>query len=258
MRTRIGTGWIRDIRDDRDFVGTGPFGLAALPTLDVDLRKTPYMPPVTNQLQTNSCVANATSSVFRYMLRKLGLPDFQPSRLFTYYFARARQGWENEDDGCMPRDAMQSLISNGTIAELYWPFSEDNAIINTRPSQQNLHDALSHRIVEGKYVRMLANDDLYHLKHSLSLGLPFTIGIPCYTSFFDVGSSGIVHMPTNGETLEGFHMMYIVGYSEAQQIFITVNSWGEDDGDHGVRYLPYQYVKRYGEDLWRVEGLISN
>lgn len=251
-------GYVRDLRDDRDLIGNAPVELGTQLATDVDLRKTPFMPPTVDQLQTSSCVGNATSSVFRFILRRLGLPDFQPSRLLTYYLARAQRGWENDDDGCMPRDAMQSLISNGTVNELYWPFADDPVIVNTRPSQQILHDAKAHRITEGKYVRMLPTDDLFHLKHSLAQQLPFTIGIPCFSSFFDVGHTGIVPMPKKGETLEGFHMMYTAGYADAQELFINPNSWGESDGDHGVRYLPYEYVRKYGEDLWRIEGLTSN
>lgn len=256
MKPKAGTGWVKDFRDNKDFIGNVGVADHSLLLPEVDLRKSPFMPPTMNQLQTNSCVGNSTSSVFRFMLRKLGLIDFQPSRLLTYYLARAMRGWENDDEGCMPRDAMQSLISNGTVDEALWPFLESE--VNVRPPQTLLHNAKQHRIVEGKYVRMLPTDDLFHLKHSLAMKLPFTIGIPCFTSFFDVGSNGIVPMPKSGEKLEGFHMMYTVGYSDSQQLFIDQNSWGEEDGDHGSRYLPYEYVKRYGDDLWRVEGLISN
>lgn len=251
-------GWIKDIRDNKDFIGLAPVTSSVVPVSECDLRKLSFMPPYVNQLMTNSCVGNATSSIFRFMLRKLGKQDFQPSRLFTYYFARAQRGWENEDEGCMPRDAMQSLISNGTIREGEWPFSDAPQIVNSRPPQPLLASAKANKVIEGKYVRMLANDNLYHLKYSLFQLLPFTIGIPCFSSFFDTGSDGIVKMPKSNETIEGFHLMWVAGYSDAQKLFIAPNSWGEDWGDHGCCYLPFDFVSRYGDDLWRIEGLTSS
>lgn len=248
---RRGLGWCKDLRDDRDFAVGGVPPSIALPT-NVDLRLL-YSPPIEDQSVTNSCVGNATSSVFRFMRCKLGLPDIKPSRLFTYYFARARQGWQNEDEGCMPRDAMQSLISNGTVDEAVWPFITDPAVVNQRPPQTVLAQAKHNHIVEHKYVRMLPDHELFHLKYSLAQELPFVLGIPCFSSFFDVGSNGIVPMPKKGETLEGFHLMYALGYDDHEQYFITPNSWGEEDGDHGVRYLPYEFMKRYADDLWRME-----
>jgi C1A family cysteine protease len=244
---RRGLGWIRDFRDGRDFVAPSVPELTLAPA--VDLRKTPWMPPIVDQGQTSSCVGNASASVVRFMRRKLGLPDFQPSRLFIYYFARRLQNWQDADDGCMPRDAMKVLVSDGVCSEDDWVF--DEAHVNDRPEQVDLHAALSHRTT--KYVRMLVDDNLYHLKNSLNLGLPFTIGIPCFTSFFDVGADGRVPMPSGKDTLEGGHLMYVVGYSEVDQLFITPNSWSVDDGDHGVRYLSYEYVRTFGDDLWRIE-----
>jgi C1A family cysteine protease len=36
--------------------------------------------------------------------------------------------------------------------------------------------------------------------------------------------------------------MLCVGYSEADEMFIVRNSWGEEWGDKGYCYMPYDYV----------------
>ncbi len=210
-----------------------------------------------DQGRTNSCVGNASASLFHYMLHYLGKPDFQPSRLFNYWLARhvPRLGWENEDEGAMPRDAMQSMISNGVISEDDWPF--DTGKINERPPQALLAKAKANRVVEGEYVRMLANDNLYHLKYSLFQKLPFLIGVDVYSSFFDTDTDGMTPMPQTSEAYEGGHLMYCNGYNDSIRRFRCPNSWSEDEGEKGVFWLPYEYVGNAGlaSDFWRIEAI---
>jgi C1A family cysteine protease len=244
-------GWVRDIRDRRDYRFSAPPSTAALPA-QIDLR--PDSPPILDQGPTNSCVGHAVSSLIHFMRRKVNAqPDFQPSPLFIYWLARhvPRRGWELEDDGAMPRDAIQSCISNGVVEEREWPFDLD--AVNTRPPQELLAIGKQFRVAEGKYVRMLANDNLYHLKYSLAQGLPFLIGIDVYTSFFDTGSNGLVPEPSGA--WEGGHLMWCNGYNDGIQRFQCPNSWSEQAGNNGIFYLPYDYVAEpsLSGDFWRVE-----
>lgn len=251
--TRHGMGWRRDIYDPRDLRFSAGDTSASLPSQVTHL----WTPPILNQRATNSCVGHGSASLFMYMLHWLNKPVFQPSPLFNYWLARhvPRLGWENEDEGAMPRDAMQSMISNGVLSEDLWPFGYDR--VNTRPPQTLLHDAKANRVVEGKYVRMLANDNLYHLKYSLAQGLPFLIGIDVYSSFYDTGDDGFVPMPQTNQTFEGGHLMYCNGYDDSIRRFRCPNSWGDDWGDKGCAWLPYDYVGNAGlaSDFWRIEAI---
>jgi C1A family cysteine protease len=181
--------------------------------------------------------------------------DFQPSRAFIYWYARhvPRLGWENQDEGAMPRDAMQTMISNGVVSEEDWPFNPKK--INTEPTSGLLSKAKAHRITEGHYVRMTAADNLFHLKLSLSKELPFLIGIAVYSSFYDTRSDGMVSMPKTSETYEGGHLLWCCGFSNSMHRFICPNSWGEGEGDKGYFYLPYEYVAEpaLAGDFWRIE-----
>ena len=249
-----GMGWVPDIRDRRDFRFSAP---SSTPASQLPPAVVLWTPEIRDQGNTNSCVGQATASLYEYVAHYLPRDDFHPSALFNYWFARhvPRRGWENEDEGAMPRDAMQSMISNGVVGESDWPFTEDQAIVNRRPPQTLLAQAKSNRVTEGKYVRMLANDSLYHLKYSLAQGLPFLIGIVVYSSFYDTGSDGLVPMPRTSETFEGRHLMWVNGYSDDTQRFRVVNSWGESWGAGGIGWMPYPYVANQGlsDDFWRVE-----
>jgi hypothetical protein len=195
--------------------------------------------------------------LYRYTLRLLGLPDFALSPAFNYWFGRhvPRLGWENEDEGAMPRDVMQSMISNGVVSEVDWPLLPDT--LNARPPQELLAKAKQHKVIEGRYVRMLANDNLHHLKYSLAQRLPFLVGVDVYSSFYDTSDDGMTPMPKTSETYEGGHLIYCNGYDDDLQRFRCPNSWGEGEGAQGVFWLPYAYIANAGlaNDFWRVEAV---
>lgn len=256
-RQQHGLGWIPDTPKKKDFrvkISKEERDKISLPSA-VEL----WTAPIVDQGRTNSCVGNASASLFRYTMYAWGEPDFQPSRLQIYWLARhvPRIGWENEDEGAMPRDAMQTMISNGVIQEELWPFSEDPSIVNQEPPKELLAKAKLKRIVEGKYVRMLANDNLFHLKYSLAQKLPFLIGIDVYSSFYDTGSDGMVPMPQTNQTFEGGHLGWINGYDDSIRRFRFVNSWGTEWGAKGVGWIPYEYVANAGlaGDFWRIEAI---
>lgn len=256
-RQRKGLGWIPDIPhiNDKRFKAPKPTTSSSVLPKEVVLAH----PPILDQGPTNSCTGHAASSLYRYMLGKLGKPDFQPSRLFIYYYGRRvpRLNWETEDMGAMPRDVMQTMISNGVLDETFWPFSPDPINVNMAPPAGLLSKAKANRVIEGKYVRMKADDNLYHLKYSLAQKLPFLVGIDVYSSFYDTVKDGFVPMPRTNETFEGGHLMYCTGYSDGLQRFICPNSWGQSEGDKGVFYLPYAYIANRGlaSDFWRIEAI---
>lgn len=255
MHQKKGLGWIRDRKSSKDF-------RFSVPKEERDKTSLPpsvvlWTPPILDQLQTNSCTGFATSSLYRYMLKFLGKADFQPSPLFNYWFGRhvPRLGWENEDEGAMPRDVMQSMISNGVVHENDWPF--DVSKVNEKPPKEVLSRSKSNKVIEGRYVRMLADDNLFHLKNSLVKGLPFLVGIDVYSSFYDTKSDGMVPMPKLNETFEGGHLLYCTGFSDSLQRFRCPNSWGTEWGENGIAWIPYSYIanENIAGDFWRIEAI---
>jgi len=72
---------------------------------------------------------------------------------------------------------------------------------------------------------------------------PLYIAIPVYTSFSEGGSTGIVPMPKDGDTLRGGHAVIISGWKRFGDSYFwtVVNSWGKSWGDNGICYLPFDY-----------------
>jgi C1A family cysteine protease len=61
-------------------------------------------------------------------------------------------------------------------------------------------------------------------------------------------------MPTPGDQKLGGHAVLIVGYDDTKKCLIVRNSWGENWGDKGYFYLPYQFViNGFAFDFWELE-----
>jgi C1A family cysteine protease len=69
------------------------------------------------------------------------------------------------------------------------------------------------------------------------------VGIKLFDSFMgpEVAKDGRIDLPEAGEKDAGWHKVTLVGYSDSNQRFKLLNSWG-DWGDKGYFTLPYEYV----------------
>jgi len=217
------------------------------PTI-VDLRTSNLIPNILDQGQLGSCTANAASNALRYLLKKEKLKEWQPSRLYIYWFSRFLEDTTNEDSGCYIRDVMKAIHTYGACDEKLLPYNIN--IFKKRPSNSCVRNATPH-IKNFKYLSVSNND--VSIKNCLNSGFPIVFGIDIYESFETeaVANSGIVPMPDiNNEQLLGGHCVCIYGYNETTKQYIVMNSWGSKWGDKGFFYLPYDYVHKYGSDLW--------
>jgi len=69
-----------------------------------------------------------------------------------------------------------------------------------------------------------------------------------------VAGTGTAPMPSRGEKMLGGHAVLAVGYDEARQRFLIMNSWGTGWGLKGYFTLPYPYLtdSRLADDFWTV------
>jgi C1A family cysteine protease len=227
----------------------------------VDLR--PNMPPVYDQGQLGSCSANALGAAFQYDIlngKTIKLPLHKthafhdcPSRLFVYYNERAMEGDINEDNGAALEDGVQSLKEKGACPESMWPY-DITKFAQCPPSAA--YGAAYHTKVTN-YKKL--SQDLTQLKTSLSQGYPVCFGMQIFASFEGdaVASNGVVPMPQPNEQNLGGHAVLISGYDDSKQVFIVRNSWGNQWGDGGYFYLPYQYVldPKLCSDFWVLVGV---
>ena len=241
-------GWKPDIPDQRDHMYFAPaHTLMTLPP-SVDLRDD--CPPVVDQGELGSCTACAIANAHRYDQMKQNAKDFMPSRLFIYYNERAMEGTVKSDSGAYIRDGMKSISKLGVCSESVWKY--DIRKFAKKPPMGLYTEALKHQAISYKRL----TPTLPQLKSCLAEGYPFVFGFAVYESFMSdsVAETGQVHMPSLNESMLGGHAVLAVGYDDATQTFIVMNSWSEQWGDFGMFYMPYAYLTNndLADDFWTV------
>jgi C1A family cysteine protease len=223
-----------------------------------DLRTvTDYVPPILDQQELGSCAANEISNSLRFCIGKeTGVTsEWQPSRLYIYYFTRLlEESPTNEDTGISIKGGMESISKYGACNETTWPY--DISQFATTPSKEAINEAHTH--IYG-YTYLSVPQDLVHIKQALVAGYPVVIGIQIYESFEsdEVAKTGIVPMPdTKTEKCLGGHCVSIFSYNDATQRFTLSNSWGSNWGNNGYFTLPYDYVMNsdLAADFWQAHS----
>lgn len=221
----------------------------------VDLRDTGLMPPVLDQGRLGSCTANATSNALRYCLKKEKEVEFEPSRLYMYYYTRLMEGNPTEDTGCTIRDAMKEVHTYGVCKEVTWPYNISKFAM--RPSNKATREAKLHTGVKYLAVRQNLNS----IKQVLANGLPIVFGVDVYESFQseEAFRTGNIPMPdTYREELLGGHAILMMGYDDEKRLFYFENSWGKAVGLDGYFTIPYDYVldSTLASDFWVITTFV--
>lgn len=217
----------------------------------IDLR--PNCPPIYDQGDLGSCTANAIAGAYQFDEYKQHVKkEFVPSRLFIYYNERNMENNIDTDNGASLRDGMKSIQNIGVCHEQLWPY--DISKFTKKPTQICYDEAKNHQAIS--YHR-LDNTSLEQLKHCLSEGFPFVLGIQVYSSFksSEAAKTGYINMPLTTDELLGGHAVMAVGYTSTH--FIVRNSWGTDWGAQGYFFLPYDYVTKpdLTQDVWTLRRI---
>lgn len=215
----------------------------------IDLR--PSCPPVYDQGQLGSCSANAIGFCYHYDELLQGETNpFIPSRLFIYYNERCIEGDIDTDSGAQIHDGIQSINKTGVCPETMWTY--DISKFKDKPPNECYLDAEKHKSINYKAI----SQDLQQIKQCLVEGFPIVFGFLVYQSFesSDVAKTGIVPMPQPNESVLGGHAVAIVGFDDDKKWFIVRNSWGDNWGDKGYFYMPYDYVLNndLADDFWTI------
>lgn len=242
-------GWKRDLPDKRDkYFETNYLSCVVNQVKNVDLRE--MCPPVYNQGELGSCTANALVCAIQYDELKQNLENQVPSRLFIYYNERYIEGTIDQDTGASLRDGVKCINKIGYCNETQWPY--DIKKFTEKPEQSCYDYARKHKSLNYQRVQQ----DETHLKSILSMGFPIVFGISVYQSFEseNVAKTGMVPMPEKEERMLGGHAIVLVGFDDVNRLFIFRNSWGEEWGEKGYGYLPFDYVcdKDLASDFWVV------
>ena len=212
--------------------------------------------PILDQGDLGSCTANVTSSAILFYLKQYKLKEYQPSRLYIYYFSRLLEGTINEDSGCDIRNVLKAISKYGACDELLYPY--DISKFTVKPPNYCIIDGKS-RIKNIRYLSIEQN--LRVIKNCLYRGYPIILGVNMYESFESKESldSGNIQLPDiNNEKNLGFHCILLIWYNESNKddkFFIFINSWGENVGFNGLFNIPYEYIltNDLASDFWAID-----
>jgi len=212
---------------------------------------------IENQYSVGSCVANATVTALEIMGRRSDI-NFELSRLYVYYFARALATDKVVDKGTTLRSGFKSINYKGVCDEEYWVY--DRKMKNVKPSKEAQLLGKDNLVVE--YERLLVKSDygLKMIKFSLLQGTPVTFAINIGKKFYrlrgELESQNYTAVNDTDNKSVGNHAMTIVGYDDELGGFIIQNSWGKRWGYNGTFLLKYDVFKQNTFDAWRCTNFV--
>jgi len=83
--------------------------------------------------------------------------------------------------------------------------------------------------------------DLKALKNAIYVA-PVLVGMIVFSDFFSYSGGVYEHPPSEGESIEGYHAVVLVGYNDEKNALELRNSWGEDWGEDGYAWMSYDLV----------------
>ncbi|MEW4448900.1 C1 family peptidase [Qipengyuania sp. JC766] len=220
-----------------------------LPTR-VDLR--PYCSAVENQLETNSCVANAIVGAIELLQRKAGRPVTDLSRLFLYFNARRLGKREHLDAGTYIHHGMAAVLAHGVCEERMWPFQK--VAVNEEPTQACFENAAHYEALQ--FARTPHQSALAALADELPVAFGIVLPNECYDS---ARQDGVMKDPQDipVRSQPSGHAMLMVGYDLASRLFIVRNSWGPEYGKDGYLMIPFDVMFRYSNphQFWTIGAI---
>lgn len=243
-------GWVPDLPDHRDKVlALSEAKTRNLPAF-VDLRPAELF-AIYDQGHLGSCTANAICGAFHFAQVKEGKKAFTPCRLFVYYNERAMEGNIDTDSGAQIRDGIKSVNKVGVCKETMWPYVIEKFTVHP---PKECYCAAKHNTAT-KYARV--PQKLEDLRGCINEGFPFVFGFMVFSSFMtkEVATSGYMTMPQIYDSILGGHAVMAVGYDDKKKHFIIRNSWGQDWGDNGYFYMPYDFMcmPLLVQDIWAIQ-----
>lgn len=208
--------------------------------------------PILSQGELGACTAHATSNAILFFLKRLQKKEFQPSRLYIYYFSRLIENNTEIDSGCEIRSVMKAVAKYGACDEYLIPYNIEN--FKTRPSEFCIKKGLS-KIKNFRYLSV--DQELINIKNCIYQGYPIILGIELYESseYTENLKSGFIPLPDiYNEKYLGGHCILLVGYNDQKKEFCFLNSWGVDVGDNGYFYISYNYLlnNNLAMDFWTI------
>ena len=224
-------------------------------------------PPVWNQSSENSCTAHSGSCA-RAVLENDNTLEL--SRAFLYFNERLLDGNTSVDEGSSMRTIMDATKKYGICLNSEMPYKVGD--YKTSPTEQNYKNALQYKI--KSYLRITTGiQGIKQWLYTKKQGVCFGMAVYDSMQSEEVAKTGILPMIKNGEKLNGYHAVYIVGWIDSKinlgakilnkftgnktpsGYFVCRNSWGSQWGLDGYFLMPYEYVtQNIAFDFWVMEN----
>lgn len=237
-------------KDERDYLvskSASPLTMANISTLKE--YRTPINLEIVNQGDIGCCVA-CSLAYCRYIAEynqsnnRLGfsIPFIYGNRLTTDF----------QDEGMYPRQALAQLKKCGVPHSKYlsgfydYPTSKAKLSENLR---KLLNLAYPFRI--SSYYRCNNAGDIKYAVHEYGA---VSVMYPCFDELYYPDKCGVVSVPSNSKaSASAYHQMTIIGWT-ADKKWIVANSWGDEWGDNGYCYIPFEFPF---EEAWAITDEIK-
>ena len=247
MRRIARYGWVPDRPDKRDlkFCTSAATDIIATP----DWSK--GMPPCWDQGPIGSCTGNMFAAQAFFLRKRQGGANILPSRLFSYWVGREREGTTGSDSGAQIRDVLAGAITHGICPEELWPYDESQVL--KEPARAAFERAQYCQVLDYRRVDNTRAEDLV----AAVLTGPICFGATIYDSFESahVMRTGIVPMPDlEVESVAGGHALWLCMLDLVRRMGKVRNSWGPRWGQGGYCWFPLEYLMDgdLATDFWLV------
>ena len=203
----------------------------------VDLRKN--FPPVFNQGPSNSCTANAITSV-AYFHEKINNKNAKLiSRSDLYHHSMKRS---HTDKGATLKKSMDVLHNKGLCDEKFWPYSWRNARYDPPTT------CIAHRKIHSNLKPFNIPSDAKCIAYAIRTNHPVVIGTMLTESFYRKEKT------INGPIVSK-HAMVVVGVTKNDDYIIIRNSWGKTWNMNGHVIVPRQFIDKCVIQAWTLTPL---
>jgi len=214
-----------------------------IPTdLPFDFDLSEFLPPVGNQGAMGSC----TSWAISYYMKSLqeGIEDGITTRLSpAYTYNQISQG---VCGGTALEETLEILKAQGVSNWASFPYSDTDC--TTQPDAAVIAEAADNKISD--YKGLSGENMVDEMKTLLTQQTPIIISTTISDQFGITDTSGSAayreHIINYSET--GCHAMLVVGYSNLQNAFKVVNSWGTAWGNAGFVWIDYKAFENVADD----------
>lgn len=173
------------------------------------------------------------------------------SRMYGFVRSRQLEGTFPGDPkaGIWPITSYRVSRGWGEVPEEDWPYTGN--IEHWPPAEPPDLDTKAKRYRILRYQRITNS---YECKVAIASGRLVLATFEVTEQWFHA-VKGIIAMPSEGAKIIGSHAVTLVGYSDEEERFKFVNSWGECWGDEGFGSLPYEFFDRWFLEAWIMEGV---